>query len=165
MIFRFPPLYGLYDASHADDVDTRRSTMAYVFLYYSCVICWKTKLHTYVTLSTNNSEYCCSAKAAREAVSLRKIFFALNLHSAVDPIALFNDNQGALAMTVNPVQHEANKHCDTVDHYVRELVAMKWITTSFTPYSELLADALTKFLPPAQCEKLFKKLMADAPLP
>ena len=55
-----PPLsgaYGYYDAAHADDIDTRRSTMAYIFLYEGCAISWATKLHTYVTTSTNHSEY------------------------------------------------------------------------------------------------------------
>ena len=43
--FRRPPLrtglYGFFDASHADDVDTRRSTLAYVFFFLGCAISWK----------------------------------------------------------------------------------------------------------------------------
>ena len=38
--FRKPParegLYGFFDASHADDVDTRKSTIAYVFFFSGC---------------------------------------------------------------------------------------------------------------------------------
>ena len=49
-------LYGFFDASHADDVDTRRSTVAYVFFFSGCAISWKTKLHSFVTTSTNHSE-------------------------------------------------------------------------------------------------------------
>jgi hypothetical protein len=55
-------LYGLYDAAHADDHDTRRSTMAYILLY-----------------EANNSEYCASAKAARKAKHLDNIFALLAL--------------------------------------------------------------------------------------
>ena len=40
--FSKPPLrqglYGFFDASHADDVDTRRSTIAYVFFYSGCAL-------------------------------------------------------------------------------------------------------------------------------
>ena len=72
-----PPLakvYGYYDASHADDLDTRRSTMGFLFFYEGCVIAWSSKLHTYATTSTNHSEYCASAKCARMARYLEKNF-------------------------------------------------------------------------------------------
>ena len=40
--FKAPPpssgVYGYYDASHADDVETRRSTLAYVFYLEGCII-------------------------------------------------------------------------------------------------------------------------------
>ena len=64
---------------HADDVDTRKSTIAYVFFYSGCAISWKSKLHTYVTTSTNASELVAAAMAAREAKFLWKFFGALNI--------------------------------------------------------------------------------------
>ena len=60
-------IYGYYDAAFADDIDTRRSTMGYNFFFEGCAISWRSKLHTYVTTSSNHSEYCAGAKAAREA--------------------------------------------------------------------------------------------------
>ena len=70
-------LYGFFDASHADDVDTRRSTVAYVFFFSGCALSWKTKLHSFVTASTNHSELVASAMAAREAKYLWTLFNAL----------------------------------------------------------------------------------------
>ena len=67
-------VYGYYDAAHADDIDTRRSTMAYVFFFSGAVISWQSKLHTYVTTSTNHSEYCAAAKAAREVAGEAFLF-------------------------------------------------------------------------------------------
>ena len=63
-------IYGYYDASHADDVDTLKSTMGFVFFLEGCPIVWKSKVHSFLTTSTNHSEYCAAAKAAREAKSL-----------------------------------------------------------------------------------------------
>ena len=40
-------VYGYFDSSHADDVDTRRSTMAYVFFVDGCTISWHSKRHSY----------------------------------------------------------------------------------------------------------------------
>ena len=101
-------VYSYYDASHADDVDTRRSTLAYVFYFEGCIISWNTKLHTYITTSTNHSEYCAAAKAAREAKWFENLYTDILFHSAVKPIALFSDSQGAIAMNYNPVNRSAS---------------------------------------------------------
>ena len=149
---KYPPrkgIYGYYDASYADDVDTRRSTLAYVFFYEGCPISWNSKLHSYVTTSTNHSEYCAAAKAAKEAKFIEKITLALGMNYAVRPIHLFSDSQGAIAMSYNPVKREASKHVDLADHYAREQVERGTITISYIPTKEMTADLLTKALPRA----------------
>ena len=100
-------VYGYYDASHADDVDTMRSTMASIFFFEGCPIYWTSKTNTYVTTSTNHSEYCASARAAKIAVWFHKTFIAMDQRWAVDPISLFSDSQGAIAMNYNPVNRAA----------------------------------------------------------
>ena len=81
--FSRPPskqgLYGYFDASFADCVDTRRSTVAYVFFYGSAVISWKTKLYSFATTSSNHSELVASALAAREAKFLLLLVSSLCL--------------------------------------------------------------------------------------
>ena len=138
--------------------------MAYIQMYKGCVISWQSKLHTYVTLSTNNAEYCASAKAAREATWLQKIYKFLNHPSADKPIHLFSDSAGAIAMNHNPIHHEANKHCDLADHYAREQVLRKTITISHVPTKEMLADVLTKPLGAPEFDKFISQLMTDAPI-
>jgi hypothetical protein len=146
-------VYGYYDASHADDVDTRRSTLAYVVYMSGCLISWHTKLHTYVTTSTNHSEYCAAAKAAREAKWLEKLFEFLGAQDMVHPIALFSDSQGAIAMNYNPVNRAASKHVDLADHYAREQVERGTIVITYVRTTEMLADALTKALAVGPFEK------------
>ena len=119
-------LYGLYDASFADDIDTRKSTIGYIYYYYGAPVSWHSKLHSFVTTATNHSEYCASATAAREARFLGKIFERLG--DKPYPIALFSDSMGAVAMNTNPVMHKASKHVEIADHYARELVARGIIT-------------------------------------
>lgn len=126
-------IYGYYDAAHADDIDTRRSTMACVFFYWGCPISWKSRLHTFVTTSTNHSEYVASAIAAREAKWVEKMAFFLGEEESVRPIALFSDSAGAIAMAHNPVRHEASKHVDLADHYSREQVDRGTITITHVP--------------------------------
>ena len=141
-----PKCHGLYDASHADCPDTMRSTLAYVYFIYKCVISWHTKLHSVITTSTNHSEYCAAAKAAREAKWLEKVLTELQFSQFVRPIALFSDSKGAIAMTYNPVNRSASKHIDLADHYAREQQEAGVITVTHLSTQEMIADILTKAL-------------------
>ena len=156
-------VYGYYDAAHLDDIDTRRSTMAFIMFFEGCAISWKSKLHTFLTLSTNNSEYVASAKCAREAKWLWNIYNSIGLSKYVKPIVLFSDSQGAISLAYNPVLHESNKHVEVADHYARELVQRGIIDITFVGTKEMLADALTKSLPARQFLYLICQYMAEAP--
>jgi hypothetical protein len=137
-------IYGYYDASHADCPDTRRSTLAYIFFFEKCPISWHTKLHTLITTSTNHSEYCAAAKAAKEAKWFDKVMSELGFMSAIRPIDLFSDSKGAIALTYNPVQRAASKHIDLADHYAREQQEQGVITISYVKTQDMIADILTK---------------------
>ena len=156
-----PKVYGYYDASWADDVDTRRTTMAYVFFLGGCAISWSSKLHSSVTTSSNHSEYCCAATAGREAKYLEGVTTDLGFASFVRPIHLFSDSAGAISMCYNPVKRSASKHVDIADHYARELVARGVITISHKPTSEMVADALTKALPRQLFQKHIRHMVGD----
>ena len=140
-------VYGFFDASHADDVDTRKSTIAYVFFYSGCAISWKSKLHTYVTTSTNASKLVAAAMAAREAKFLWKFFGALNIpadggSSNSHTIDLFTP--WGVALSRNSVLSAATKHMEIADFYVRELVSRGIVTVAHVPTGSMLADVLTK---------------------
>ena len=55
-------------------------------------------LDTYTT-STNHSEYCAAAKAAKEPKWWEKIFTEIGYTMFVSPIDLFSDSKGCIAMT------------------------------------------------------------------
>ena len=157
-------IYGYYDASHADCPDTMRSTCAYVFFLSGCPISWHTKLHTVITTSTNHSEYCAAAKAAREAKWWEKVATEAGFGRFVQPIDLFSDSKGAIAMTYNPVQRAASKHVDLADHYAREQQERGTITITYVPTKDMIADALTKPLAFADFTRHAHKLVHAIPL-
>jgi hypothetical protein len=140
-------IYGYYDAAHADCPDTYRSTMAHLFFFFGSPLSWQTKLHSFVTTSTNHSEYCAAAKAAREAKWWETTMTAIGFGRFVGPIDLFSDSKGAIAMTYNPVQRAASKHVDLADHYAREQQERGTITISHVGTKDMRADILTKPLP------------------
>ena len=121
-----------------------KSTLAYIFFLEGCPISWYTKLHTYITTSTNHSEYCAAAKAARESKWLEKVMCEIGFSLLVKPIALFSDSKGVIAMAYNPFQRSASKHVDLADHYAREQQERGTITISYIGTQDMIADVLTK---------------------
>jgi hypothetical protein len=137
-------VYGMYDAAHADCIDTYRSTGAYCFYYGGSVISWHTKLLPTVTTSTNHSEYSTAAKAAREARWLNNLLEELSFTDLIKPIDLYSDSKGAIAMTYNPVHRSATKHIALADHYVREQQEEGIIAVSYLDTESMIADVFTK---------------------
>jgi hypothetical protein len=154
-------IYGFYDAAHADDMDTLRSTIAYLFFFRRCAISWKSKLNTVLTTSTNHSEYCAAAMAAREAKWWEKLCEEIGFIDFVKPVDLFSDSKGSIAMTYNPVLRSASKHVDLADHYVREQQELGTITTTWVSTKDMRADMLTKPLPHVDFNRHASKVVRE----
>jgi hypothetical protein len=137
-------LYGYFDAAHMDDLDTRRTTMGYLFFFDGCIISWFSKLHSSVTTSTNHSEYVAAFYATKESIALQSLFNDLGFHDEVSPVALFGDSQGAIAMAHNPVLQSATRHIEAAAHFTREQIQLGTIIMSYVRSADNLADAMTK---------------------
>ena len=153
---------GYFDAAHADCPDTYRSTMAYLFYVGANVVSWHSKLHSFVTTSTNHSEFCCSAKAAREAKWFDSFMREVGFADLVGPIPLQSDSQGTISMAYNPVHRAATKHIELADHYTREMQETNVITVSYVNTKDMRADLLTKALGNADFERHASTFLARA---
>jgi hypothetical protein len=139
-------VHGFYDSAHADCVDTFRSTMGYIFFLGPCPFSWNSKLHTVITTSTNHSEYCASARASREAKWIHEFARELGLTKFTEPIELYSDSQGAIAVSYYPVHRGSTKHFDLADHYTREQQELGVTSISFVDTHAMVADIMTKAL-------------------
>jgi histone deacetylase 1/2 len=137
-------LHGYTDASYADCPDTGKSTIGYVFFYGGAILSWFSKLHTFVTTSTNHSEYAALAQGAKEAQWFVYLFEQLEPQVKHTPVPLFVDNSGVISLVFNPVDHQANKHIRLNCHYARELTDLKIIAPQRVPTDKNLADSFTK---------------------
>ena len=66
-------IQGYVDLDWADDVDRRRSTIAYVFTLFDGAISWMSKQQVIVTLSTIEAEYMVATHAYKEAIWLKRL--------------------------------------------------------------------------------------------
>jgi hypothetical protein len=138
-------LSGYCDADWAGDHDDRHSTTGYAFSLGSGSISWSSKRQKTVALSTTEAEYMAVSAASREAVWLRQLLGELGCFQE-RPTVLFNDNQGCIKLSKNPVFHTNSKHIDVQHHYVRELQEAGAIELQYCASEEMVADVLTKAL-------------------
>jgi hypothetical protein len=164
---RSTALLGYSDSDWGGNQDTRRSTTGYIFFVYGCPVSWKSKLQVTVSKSSTEAEYQAVSDAASECVYLRNLlqdittvsvtkmkpvmisvnkFIDDNQDLTKDIIAQLKvDNQGAIKLAENPVQHQRTKHIDISHHYIRELLQeSKTIQLEYVQSKLNASDILTK---------------------
>ena len=72
------------------------------------------------------------------------------------------DNQSAIAIAYNPVQHARTKHIDIrYHHFVREAIQKRLIELKYCLSCEMVADILTKALSKEQFKRLREAMGMD----
>ena len=144
-----PALCGYTDADWAGDQDSARSTSGYVFTLNGGAISWKSSKQKSIAKSTCEAEYMGQSDAAQEVVWARSMLSELG-EQCTDPTPIFGDNQGAIALAKNPIDHKRTRHINVSYHFVRELITKGTLTLTYIPTNEMVADGLTKALTPAK---------------
>jgi hypothetical protein len=148
-------LHGFCDADYAMDVDTRRSTTGYLFKLNGGAISWQSKRQASTALSTAEAEYMALCAATKEAIWLRNVTHSiLNTKVPYPALPLYEDNQAAIRLADNPVDHQRTKHIDVRYHFTREAIIEGQITVQYHPTERMIADMLTKSLPYPRLQQL-----------
>ena len=144
--------YGYSDADLASCIDTRKSTSGHVFRIGDATVSWRSKKQPIVALSSTEAEYIAWCAAAQETIWLRNLLKNIGFLQT-GATTLYEDNQGAIALSKNPKDHPRTKHIDVKYHYVRETIENKSIDLLYCPTADMLADVMTKGLPKHSFEK------------
>jgi hypothetical protein len=94
----------------------------------------------------------------REALWLRQLLIELDV-GYVSPIVIRVDNQSAIKLAENPVQHQRSKHIDIRYFRIREEIRAGHISVLYVPTDENIADLLTKAPTLAQFQRNVGKLV------
>ncbi|KAL1200820.1 Retrovirus-related Pol polyprotein from transposon TNT 1-94 [Cardamine amara subsp. amara] len=139
---------GFTDASFQTDKDDFRSQSGYVFCLNGGAISWKSSKQSTVADSTTEAEYIAASEAAKEAVWIKKFMYELGVIPSIsEPVALYCDNNGAIARAKEPRSHQRSKHIERRYHLIRDIIDRGDVKISRVPTDENVADPLTKPLP------------------
>ena len=123
-------------------------------------ISWLSKKQATVALSTSEAEYVSVSAATQEAVWLRRLLTDIQAVPE-GPTLIMEDNQGAIGIAKNLIQHARTKHIDIRYYYVHEALQQGIIRLSYCPTDKMIADLLTKGLPREGFEVLHKAVGMD----
>ncbi|GAA0169378.1 hypothetical protein LIER_23881 [Lithospermum erythrorhizon] len=110
-----------------------------------------------VARSSAEVEYRAMAHGVCEVIWVRRIYEELGLEFD-GPIQLYCDNQSAINIALNPVQHDRTKHVEVDRHFIKEKIERKIIKIPHVPTRQQLTDILTKGLSEKQYNVFLSKL-------
>eukprot|EP00253_Pinus_taeda_P005540 PITA_05540 len=148
-----PLLVGFTDSDWAGDPDDRKSTAGYVFTLGSGPITWACKKQAAISLSSAEAEYRGAVEVSKEALWLRQILSEFGFEQQ-HPTTLWCDNQSAIQLCKDPVQHQRSKHIELHMHLIRKLIHDHVLEVQYCSTDDQVADIFTKALTEAKFTKL-----------
>ena len=123
-------------------MDTRRSTIGYIYTLGGTIVSWVSQLQKVVALSTTEAEYVAITEASKEMVWLK--FFLKELDKEQNNSVLFCDNQSAIHLAKNPIFHARMKHIELKYHFIKDLIEEGILLLKKIRGIENPADMMTK---------------------
>jgi hypothetical protein len=144
---------GYSDADYATNPGDRKSISGYGFMYAGGMVSWRSKKQPVVAHSSSESELIALDGAAREGLWLASLFHELSRPIEL-PMQLWEDNQGTINVTKNPVNHVGMKHIDVRYFAIRDWIREGKLKVDYLQTTDMLADAFTKPLNGAMLRRL-----------
>ena len=127
-------LLGYSDSDYAGCKVDRKSTTGTCQLLGRSLVAWSSKKQNSVALSIAEAEYVAAGACCAQLLWM----------SHFDAIPLFCDNESAIKLANNPVQHFRIKHIDIRHHFLRDHEAKGDIALQHISTDGQLADIFTK---------------------
>ena len=149
-------LVGYSDSDWAGDCVERKSMSGGCQFLGRSLVSWSSKKQNCVSLSSTEAEYVAAASCCAELLWMRQTLKDYGV--TCDKVPLLCDNQSAIKISLNPVQHSKTKHIDIRHHFIREHIKLGDIEVHFIHTEEQLADIFTKPLDEARFRELRHEL-------
>ena len=134
----------------------RKSTSGGCHLLGRFLVSWSSKKQNSVALSTAEAEYISAGACCAQILYMKQTLLDFGVH--LEKVPLLCDNESAVKIANNPVQHSRTKHIDIRHHFLRDHVANNDISLSSVRSEDQLADIFTKPLDEATFSRLRNEL-------
>ena len=134
----------------------RKSTSGGCQFLGCSLVSWSSKKKSCVSLSSTEAEYVAAGSCCAQLLWMRQTLKDYGV--TCDKVPLLCDNQSAIKISLNPVQHSKTKHIDIRHHFIREHIKLGDIEVHFIHTEEQLADIFTKPLDEARFWELRHEL-------
>ena len=150
MVYRRSDPFEIIGYSDADFAkDNTKSTSGYVFTLAGGAISWKSSKQTITAGSTMYAEFIACYEATGQVNWLKKFIPGLRVVDNIErPMKLYCDNEPAVKYAHNNESSSATKHIDIKYYVVKDKVRDHQISLEHISTTKMLADPLTKGLPP-----------------
>jgi hypothetical protein len=145
-------LIGYSDADWAGCKIDRKSTSGTCQFLGRSLVSWASKKQNSVTLSTAEAEYIAAGHCCTQLLWMRQTL--RDYGYKLTKVPLLCDNESAICMADNPVEHSRTKHIAIRYHFLRDHQQRGGIEIAYVSTKEQLADIFTKLLD----EKTFTRL-------
>jgi hypothetical protein len=135
-------LIGYSDLDYAGCKIDRKSTSRGCYLLGRSLVSWTSKKQNSVALSTAEAEYIDAGACCTQILYMKQTL--LDYGVVLEKIPLLCDNESAVKIANNPVQHSRTKHIDIRHHFLRDHVAKGDIILEGVRSEDQLADIFTK---------------------
>jgi len=133
------------DADWGGDKNDSKSTTGYCVYVNANLISWSTKKQQTVALSTAEAELMAVVEVEKETAWTKMMIESMGMKVNL-PIKIKSDNQSAVKITVNDIDHDRIKHFRIRFHYIRDLIDSKEIEVEWCTSQQQIADIFTKTL-------------------
>jgi hypothetical protein len=135
-------LIDYFDLDYADCKIDRKSTSGGCHLLGRSLVSWTSKKQNSVALSTAEAEYIATGACCTQVLYMKQTL--LDYGVFLEKVPLLCDNESAVKIANNPVQHSRTKHIDIRHHFLRDHVAKGDIILEGVRSEDQLPDIFTK---------------------
>ncbi|XP_068641915.1 secreted RxLR effector protein 161-like [Aristolochia californica] len=140
---------GYSDSDFAGSIDSRKSTLGYIFLIASGAILWRSAKQTLTATSTMEAELVSSFEATSHGVWLKSFISGLRIMDSISrPLRMYSDNSVVVFMAKNNNSGSQSKHIDVKYLAIREHIQEKKLVIEHINTELMIVDPLTKGMPP-----------------